>query len=52
MSADSDFDDILSEVGEFGSYQIVTLLALSIFKIISGQTMINYMITATPLTYR
>lgn len=52
MSADSEFDDILSEVGEFGPYQFATLFAISILKILSGPTMITYMITATPLNYR
>lgn len=52
MSADSDLDDILSEVGEFGSYQIFTLFAFSVLKAVSAPTMITYMITATSLKHR
>ena len=52
MSTDSDLDDILFEVGEFGPYQIVTLLALAVLKVISGPTMVSYMLVATPLNYR
>lgn len=78
MQTDSEFDDLLIEVGEFGRYQgkkrrkiyfiivlmptkilfkirnhqVVTLLALSIFKMVATPSMVSYMITSTPINHR
>lgn len=42
MGADSALDNILSEVGEYGPFQVVTLFAFAVMKGISGPTMITY----------
>lgn len=45
-------DDTLSNIGEFGPYQIISFVLLFIIKVLAGQNFINYMITANTLDYR
>lgn len=50
--ASVNLDGILSEVGEFGRYQMTALLFLSILRMLTGTSVFNYIISATPLNYR
>lgn len=45
-------DDILAEIGDFGSYQIFTFALLSFLQILTGASTVNYMISANILDYR
>lgn len=45
-------DNTLSDIGEFGPYQIISFVLLFIIKVLAGQNFINYMITANTLDYR
>lgn len=47
---DGNLDDILTEIGGFGKFQIITYLLICIPNIISAATYVNYMITSTPLS--
>lgn len=50
--ADSSFDVILNEVGQFGVYQVVTYLLICIPNILSATYAVNYMFSANTLDYR
>lgn len=52
MSADSNLDVILTEVGEFGLFQIVSYLLICIPSALSATYVVNYMISASSLEYR
>lgn len=52
MKANGNLDDILSDIGELGPYQIISCVLLFLLKVMAGQTFINYMITANTLEYR
>lgn len=49
---DGSVDSILTEVGGFGRFQIITYLLICIPNIISAATYVNFMISATTLDYR
>lgn len=51
-SDDISLDAILTEVGEFGLFQVFTYIMICIPNIISSATYVNYMISATALDYR
>lgn len=48
----SDLDNIFSEIGDFGPYQIVTVALLTILNILTGATFMIYIISANTLDYR
>lgn len=53
MSADdTNLETILTEVGEFGVFQITTYLLFCIPTILSASYAVNYMISANTLDYR
>lgn len=49
---DSSMDSILTEVGEFGFYQVAIYLLFAIPNILSAGYAVIYMITANTLDYR
>lgn len=51
-SDDVSLDAILTEVGEFGLFHVLTYILICIPNIISSATFVNYMISATALDYR
>lgn len=51
-SEDANLDTILTEVGEFGIFQVITYLLFCIPNIISAAYAVNYMISANTLDYR
>lgn len=52
ISADSNLDRILTEVGEFGVYQVIAYFLISIPSALSATFVVNYMISANTLKYR
>lgn len=52
MSDNNNLDAILTEVGEFGLYQVVTYILICIPNILSATYVVNYMISANTLNYR
>lgn len=52
MGADTNLDAILTEVGEFGVFQVFTYLLLCIPSAISATYVVNYMFSANTLDYR
>lgn len=52
ISANSNLDGILNEVGEFGLFQVVTYLLICIPSALSATIVVNYMISANTLEYR
>ncbi|XP_031636514.1 solute carrier family 22 member 6-A-like [Contarinia nasturtii] len=52
MNAESSLDVVLTEVGEFGLYQIVTYFLICIPSILSATYVVNYMVSANTLEYR
>lgn len=52
MSADSDLESILAEVGEFGLFQIVSYILICIPSALSATYVVNFMISASSLEYR
>lgn len=52
VSDDSNLDKILTEVGGFGLFQIVTYILVCIPNILAATYEVNYMITANTLDYR
>lgn len=51
-SDDSNLDNILTEVGGFGLFQIVAYILVCIPNILAATYEVNYMITANTLDYR
>lgn len=51
-NGDSNLDAILTEVGGFGLFQIITYALICIPNIISAATYVNFMLSATTLDYR
>lgn len=49
---DSNMDALLTEVGPFGRYQLITQLLICIPSILAGSYSVNYMISASSLDYR
>lgn len=49
---DPNFDHILTEIGEFGPYQVTSLLLASIIRIITATSSFNYIISGNTLNYR
>lgn len=49
---ESNLDNILTEIGGFGRFQIITYILICIPNIISAATYVNFMISATTLDYR
>lgn len=49
---DESLDAILTEVGAFGLFQVVSYLLISIPNILSSAYVVNYMISANTLEYR
>lgn len=45
-------DYVLSEVGEFGLFQVYTFLLLSMLKMSASFSVVNYMISANTLDHR
>lgn len=54
MSVDisADLDDVFVDIREFGPHQMVTTLLLCALNILSGASVVNYMISANTLDYR
>lgn len=52
MSADLDLETILTEVGEFGLFQIVSYILICIPSALSATYVVNFMISASSLEYR
>lgn len=52
VSGDSSLDAVLTEVGEFGLFQVFTYILICIPNLISAATFVNYMIAATTLDHR
>lgn len=56
MSANDDvnnnLEQIFSEVGEFGTFQIVSLILICLPSIFSASYVVNYIFTAKTLDYR
>lgn len=52
MSADSNLDAILTEVGDFGKFQVITYLLICIPCAFSATMVVNYMFAANTLDYR
>lgn len=52
-NANGNLDEILTAgIGKIGPYQIVSCALLFLIKVMTGQSFINYMITASTLDYR
>lgn len=51
-SANSIFDAVLEEVGQFGLYQVVTYFFICIPNLLSATYAVNYMFSANTLDYR
>lgn len=51
-SSDSSLDDVLTEVGDFGFFQVYTFVLICLINFISAFSVVNYMISANPLDYR
>lgn len=49
---EANLDNILTEIGGFGRFQIITYMLICIPNIISAATYVNFMISATTLDYR
>lgn len=49
---DSDLDFVLSEIGEFGPYQIWNYILIAIPIALSATYVVGYIFTATALDYR
>lgn len=49
---EANLDNILTEIGGFGRFQIITYILICIPNIISAATYVNFMISATTLDYR
>lgn len=52
ISADSNLDGILTEVGAFGVFQVISYFLISIPCALSATYVVNYMISANTLKYR
>lgn len=48
----ADLDDVYTEIGEFGTHQMVTLLLLVVLNMLSASSAVNFMISANKLDYR
>lgn len=48
----TELDTILTEVGEFGLYQVIIYFLLCIPSALSATFVVNYMFSANPLNYR
>lgn len=47
-----DLDKIFEEIGEFGRFQIVSILLICIPSLLSASYVVNYIITTNTLDYR
>lgn len=52
MNANTELDAVLTEVGEFGLFQVVTYLLICIPSALSATYVVNYMVSANTLVYR
>lgn len=52
MSDNQNLDAVLTEVGEFGLFQVITYLLLCIPSAFSATHVVNYMVSANTLVYR
>ncbi|XP_055299839.1 organic cation transporter protein-like [Sitodiplosis mosellana] len=52
MSANSNLDAVLTEVGEFGLFQVITYMLICIPSALSATYVVNYMVSANTLIYR
>lgn len=52
MSTESNLDAVLTEVGEFGLFQVITYLLICIPSALSATYVVNYMVSANTLEYR
>lgn len=52
MSENSNLDAVLTEVGEFGLFQVITYFLICIPSALSASYVVNYMVTANSLVYR
>lgn len=52
ITADSNLDGILTEVGEFGLFQVVSYMLITLPCALTATFVINYMISANTLKYR
>lgn len=51
-NADTIVDDVLTEVGDLGFFQVYTFLLIYLLNFLSAFSVVNYMISANPLEYR
>lgn len=52
MNEISNLDVIFTEIGEFGVFQVVSLILICIPSLFSASYVVNYIFTANPLDYR
>lgn len=52
MSADSNLETVLTEIGKCGSFQVVSHLLICISSALSAAYIVNFMISDNKLEYR
>lgn len=52
VASEGNLDALFAEIGEFGTYQIITFALICIPNIISATIMVNFVFTANIMDYR